>query len=359
MATVIGKRFDWGIFFSLLILATGSLLSLASTNRAFFNRQIFWYIIVFLLIYFGRKINWRWLGGQGWFRHGLYWVGVGLLVLSYFQGTTIRGTKSWLVILGIQFEPVEIMKIGLLFILAHFFSRRHISASQVKNIFLSFFYTAIPAGLVVMHPDFGSTLVIVSVWVGFLFVSGIQKKRLILGFILAILICIFLWTSFLKPYQKDRLTSFIFPERDPFGTSYNVIQSKIAIGSGGIFGKGFGLGTQSQFHFLPEAQTDFIFAAFVEEWGLFGGVCIVAAFFFLLYRLIRIGLLVGDNYSKFVILGTVIIFTLQFFINVGSDLGLLPVTGITFPFFSYGGSSLLTAGLLVGIIEHIKFESSI
>lgn len=357
MNTVFGKQFDWGIFFSIAILATGSLLSLASTSPVSFRRQIFWYIAVFILIYLGRKINWRWLGGQGWFRHGLYWMGIGLLVLSHLQGTMIRGTKSWITIAGIQFEPVEIVKIGLLFILAHFFSRRHISASQIKNIFLSFLYTAIPAALVVTQPDFGSTLIVVSVWLGFLFVSGIRKKRLLLGIIVAILLFVVLWTSFLRPYQKDRLTAFVFPEKDPFGINYNVIQSKIAIGSAGVFGKGFGLGTQSQFRFLPEAQTDFIFAAFVEEWGLVGGISIIGAFFLLIYRLVKIGLRAGDNYSKFVVLGTVIIFTLQFFINIGSDLGLMPVTGITFPFFSYGGSSLLTAGMLVGIIEHIKFES--
>lgn len=357
MTIVHGKQLDWGIFFSISILAAGSLLSLASTNTAFFRRQIFWYIAVFFIIFFGRKINWQWLGGQGWFRHGLYWGGIGLLILSHLQSATIRGTKSWLVIGGFQFEPVEIVKIGLLFILAHFFSRRHISASQTKNILLSFFYTAIPAGLVITHPDFGSALIVVGIWIGFLFVSGIQKKRLLIGIVVAILLFVVLWTSFLKPYQKDRLTAFIFPEKDPFGINYNVIQSKIAIGSAGFFGKGFGLGTQSHLNFLPEAHTDFIFAAFVEEWGLLGGMCVIGAFFFLLYRLLQIGLRVGDNYSKFVILGTIIIFTLQFFINVGSGLGLMPVTGITFPFFSYGGSSLLTAGILISIIEHIKFES--
>ncbi len=357
MTKIQGKQLDLGIFLSLFILASGSLLSLASTSQSLFQKQILWFVLAFLIIFFGKKIDWRWLGGQGWFRHGLYWLGIGLLVFSHAQSSVIRGTKSWIVIGGFQFEPVELVKVGLLFMLAHFFSKRHISASQTKNIFLSFVYTAIPAGLVITHPDFGSTVIILGIWVGFLFASGIQKKRILIGIILAILAFIFLWTSFLKPYQKDRLTSFIFPEKDPFGTSYNVIQSKIAIGSAGFFGKGFGLGTQSHFKFLPEAQTDFIFAAFVEEWGFFGGICVIGAFFFLLYRIIRIGQRAGDNYSKFVVLGAVIVFGLQFFINTGSSLGILPVTGITFPFFSYGGSSLLTSAVLLGIIEYIKFES--
>lgn len=353
------KNFDWVLFGCLIILALGGALSLASANTDFFWRQLVWYITAFLIIFFGSQFDWKWFGGQTWFRQGLYWLSIALLVLSNLQSQTIRGTKSWLIVGGIQFEPVELAKLALIFVLADFFSRRHISAWQGKNIFLSLVYVLVPAALVVIHPDLGSTIVVLSIWVGFLLISGIHKKRFVIGAIISVLLMVVAWNFLLKPYQKDRFTAFLFPERDPFGISYNVIQSKIAIGSAGLLGKGFGMGTQTHLNFLPEAHTDFIFAAFVEEWGLVGGSIIVLTFFLFLYRLTRIGLGVVDNYSKFIVLGVTLMLAVHFFINVGSNLGLLPVTGITLPFFSYGGSSLLTIAVVISIIEHIKLESSI
>lgn len=351
------KNFDWILLGCLLTLALGGSLSLASASTNFFWRQFVWYLIAFVIILIGSQFDWKWLGGQALFRQGFYWISVVFLVLSNLQSQTIRGTKSWLVIGGVQFEPVELAKLALIFVLANFFSRRHISAWRSKNILSSFVYTLIPAGLVVIHPDFGSAIVLLSIWVGFLLISGIHKKRLAIGIVVSILLMIVAWNFLLKPYQKDRFTSFLFPERDPFGTSYNVIQSKIAIGSAGLFGKGFGMGTQSHLNFLPEAHTDFIFAAFIEEWGFVGGSIIVLVFFLFLYRIIRIGLCAIDNYSKFIALGATLMFSVHFFINVGSNLGLLPVTGITLPFFSYGGSSLLTVAIVVSIIERIKTDS--
>jgi len=179
----------------------------------------------------------------------------------------------------------------------------------------------------------------------------------LIGFLIFILIFSILWLTFLKPYQKERILGFISPNRDPLGINYNVIQSKIAIGSAGLFGKGFQQGTQSQLGFLPEAQTDFIFSAFVEEWGLIGGFLLFAAFLLIIFRIIKIGVKSKNNCAKFICLGAIIAFTLQFFFNIGSCLGLSPVVGITFPFFSYGGSSLLTNALLIGIIENIAIES--
>lgn len=351
------RNFDWALLGCLFILAFGGSLSLVSVNVDFFWRQLVWYLAAFTIIFWGSQFDWKWLGGHTLFRQGFYWASVALLVLSNLQSQTIRGTKSWLVVGGIQFEPVEFAKLALIFVLANFFSKRHISAWRSKNILLSLVYTLIPAGLVVIHPDFGSTIVLLGIWVGFLLISGIHKKRFMIGVVISILLMIVAWSFLLKPYQKDRFTSFLFPERDPFGISYNVIQSKIAIGSAGLFGKGFGMGTQSHLNFLPEAHTDFIFAAFVEEWGLVGGLVIVSTFFLFLYRIICIGLGAIDNYSKFIVLGATLMLSVHFFINVGSNLGLLPVTGITFPFFSYGGSSLLTIAIIVSIIEHIKVDS--
>ncbi|MDI6734193.1 MAG: FtsW/RodA/SpoVE family cell cycle protein [Patescibacteria group bacterium] len=351
------RNFDWILLTSIIVVAFASLITLVSSDVNSFWRQLIWYILVFIVIFFGVHLDWRWLGGQSWFRNGLYWFSVVLLVLSNLQLRTVRGTRSWLFLGSFQFEPVELAKLALILLLADFFSRRHISAWQGRNILSSFIYTLIPTFLVLIHPDFGSAVVLAGIWVGFLMLSGINKKRFLIGFVIVILLGVVIWMFFLKSYQQDRLLGFIFPEHDPLGINYNVNQSKIAIGSAGLWGKGFGGGTQVQLGFLPAAQTDFIFAAFVEEWGFIGGAVIVLTYLIIMYRLINTGLKARDNYSRFIVLGGVLFLAIHFFINLGSNLGFMPVTGIPLPFFSYGGSNLLTMAILIGIIGHIKLES--
>ncbi|MDI6820746.1 MAG: FtsW/RodA/SpoVE family cell cycle protein [Patescibacteria group bacterium] len=351
------SKFDWVLLSSLAVIAFASLISLASFDNDSFWRQLVWYIFAFIIIFFGARLDWRWLGGQSWFRNGLYWLSIAFLVFSNLQSRTVRGTRGWLFVGDFQFQPAELMKLALILLLANFFSRRHIAAWQSKNIFSSFLYTLIPTFLVVIHPDFGSAIVIFGIWIGFLLLSGVNKKRFLLGFAIAVFAGIFLWMFFLRPYQQDRLVGFIFPERDPLGINYNVNQSKIAIGSAGLWGKGFGGGTQTQLGFLPAAPTDFIFAAFTEEWGFAGGLVIILTYIIIIYRLISTGLKARDNHSRFIVLGGILFLAIHFFINIGSNLGLVPVTGIPLPFFSYGGSNLLTMAILIGIIEHIKLES--
>ena len=352
------RNFDWGIIAGLCVLVAASLVSLASSNIAFFWRQIVWYAIGFFIIIVGSRFDWRWLGSQGWFRQGLYWVSVGLVLFSNLQSGTIRGTKSWISIAGIQFEPGELTKLALILIFADFFARRHIHAWRAKNIITSFLYAALPAGLIAIHPDLGSATIVMSLWFGYMLMSGVHVKRFLLGVGVVVLAAALMWSFFLKPYQRDRITSFLSPERDPLGVSYNVIQAKIAIGSAGFWGKGFMMGTQTQFKFLPESQTDFLFAAFVEEWGFVGGILVLLTFLFIVYRLISIGLRARDNYFRLISLGGGLFFVVHLFINVGANLGLLPVAGVTLPFFSYGGSNILTSSIILSIIQHIKLESS-
>jgi rod shape determining protein RodA len=352
------KQFDWALVAGLGVLAAASLVSLASSSIGQFWRQLLWYGVGFFIIIVGSRLNWRWIGSQAWFRYSLYFVGIAFLIVSNLQSGTVRGTKSWITVAGLQFEPGEIVKLALILVFAHFFARRHIEAWRIKNIALSFMYAAIPAGLIAIHPDFGSAFTIMALWFGFLLVGGVHVKRFLLGAGVVLLAAVLMWSFFLKPYQQQRITGFLFPERDPLGVNYNVIQAKIAIGSAGFWGKGFGMGTQVQFHFLPEAQTDFLFAAFVEEWGILGGLLVLLTFFFIVYRVLMIGLRARDNYFRLISLGGGLFFIIHFFVNVGSNLGLLPVAGITFPFFSYGGSNLLTSSIILSIIEHIKLESS-
>ncbi len=352
------RKMDWLLMGALFFLAAVSLVTLASYDQSFFERQLVWYIIAFAIIFAGVFIDWDWLIRSPVFQYGLYALSVLFLVVSNLQSHVIRGAKSWILIGGFQFEPAELAKLALIILLAGFFTRRHLAAWRTKYLFTSGFYAGLPAFLIAIHPDLGSTIVVLSIWLGFILMSGINKKRFFIGLLVAILLIVILWFSFLKPYQKDRLTAFLSPNRDPLGINYNVIQAKIAIGSAGLFGKGFGEGTQTHLHFLPEAQTDFLFAAFTEEWGLFGALLLVLTFLLLFYRLMDIGLRTGSNEGKFLILGAFLIIFFQFLINIGSNLGLVPVTGITLPFVSYGGSSLLTVAVLVSIIQHIKLESS-
>lgn len=345
------------MFAALGIVAAAGLTALASVAPDFFARQIWWYGAAAAVMFVAPLIDWRWLGAHAWFRYGLYGFAVLLLVISNFQHATIRGTKSWIVVGGFQFEPAELAKLALIVVFAYFFSRRHVEVWYGKNILVSFFLALVPTALVMIHPDLGSSMMIGMIWITFLLMGSVHTKRLLIGIAVAVAGAALLWSFMLKPYQKDRITSFLFPERDPLGASYNVIQSKIAIGSGGLLGKGFGGGTQGRLHFLPAAQNDFLFAAFTEEWGAAGGAFLLLTFSYFLYRIGKVGARAGDNYFRFLILGTGVLFAAQSFVNVGSNLGLLPVTGLPFPFFSYGGSSLLTSALLVGIIQYIRVES--
>jgi rod shape determining protein RodA len=354
-----GQNADWVMLTSVAFIAAMSMLTLASLSMDFFWRQLMWWGAALLVFILGFVIDWKWLSSQRWFSRGVYAVALILLVFSYIQPGTVRGTKAWITIGGFQFEPVELMKLGLILVLAAFFSKRHVAAWQGRNIATSFFLVAVPGLLVAAHPDLGSAVVVFSIWGGFLLMSGIHVKRFLMGLLAALLGAVLVWTFVLKDYQKDRITAFIFPERDPLGINYNVIQSKIAIGSAGFLGKGFKGGTQTHLNFLPEAETDFIFASFVEEWGIVGGALLILAYFLILWRFTAIGARARDNYSKFIALGGIIVFSVHLLINTGSNLGLVPVTGITLPFMSYGGSSLLTTALLVSIIHSTKLESSV
>ena len=352
------KHLDWGIIGGLCVIAAASLVSLASANVAFFWRQLIWYAVGFTIILAGSRFDWRWIGGQAWFRQGLYWVSIVFVVYSNLQHGTVRGVKSWISIAGVQFEPGELVKLALILIFADFFAKRHIHAYRTKNVFISFAYAALPAALIALHPDLGSAFIIMSLWFGYMLMSGIHVKRFLLGLGVLLTGALLMWSFFLRPYQKARITAFIFPEKDPLGISYNVIQAKVAIGSAGFWGKGFKMGTQTQLHFLPESKTDFIFAAFVEEWGFAGGAILLLTFLFIVYRVTLIGQRAHDNYFRLISLGGGLFFIVHFFVNVGSNLGLLPVTGVTFPFLSYGGSNLLTSSIILSIIQHIKLESS-
>lgn len=345
------KRQDWPLNAAVLFLAAASLLILSSIDRQLFWLQMIWLGAAFAVVFIFTAIDWRPLVNYRWLVFGIYAAALALLVLTLFLAPTIRASRSWLVIGPMRIQTSELAKFALILVLSYFFAKRHIGIARLSVLFRSFIYFALPTGLIILQPDLGSTLIIFAIWFGFLLVSGIKWRHLLIGFLIFAALSVLAWNFFLADYQKGRIVAFLNPEHDPLGVNYSVIQSRIAIGSAGFWGKGYGQGTQAQLGFLPAAATDFVFSAFVEEWGILGGFLVIGAFTLLLLRIIKNGLNANNNFTKLVCLGAALMFLVQFLVNTGSALGFLPVIGVTFPFLSYGGSSILTNAMLVGIIQ--------
>ena len=352
------RRQDWILTGAILLMAVMSLVAIRSANASLFWNQFIWFAAGFLAIILFSLVDWRPLVNYRWVVFGFYALAVALLILTLIAAPTIRGTKGWLVLGSLRFQVSELAKITVLIVLAHFFARQHVRIANVHTIIRSFIYVAIPAFIVISEPDWGSALIFWALWVGFLLIAGLRVRHVVIGLMVLAVLSFVGWGFVLQDYQKERILGFWQPAYDPLGVNYNVIQSKIAIGSAGLLGKGFAQGTQVRLGFLPEASTDFIFAAFTEEWGIVGALFLLIVFFFIIFRILWIGWRAPDNFSRFVCLGTVLVFLVEFFLNIGSNLGLVPVVGVTFPLFSYGGSSLLTKLMLVGIIQGIVKRSS-
>jgi len=352
------KRMDWVINGCFLALAAASLLVIYNINYDNFIQQAIWFALGFLVIIVFSQVDWRPLVIHRGIIFSVYLVSIALLIATFFFAPIIRGTRSWLVFGSIQFQTSELAKLALIILLSYYFAQRHVVIGHWQNLLIPLFYFLAPFSLILIQPDMGSALVLFSLFLGYLLISGIHRRHLIWGVLLIALILVVSWQVVLQDYQKERVIGLFNPDYDPLGINYNTIQSKIAIGSGGWFGKGLGQGTQVQLGFLPEAATDFIFAALTEEWGLIGALLLIAVFSLLIWRIIKIGFLAESNFFKLICLGTAIVFLIHFLFNVGSNVGLLPVIGMPLPLFSYGGSSLLTNAMLIGIIQSIVVRFS-
>lgn len=283
----------------------------------------------------------------------LYVISSILLAAVFFFGTEIRGVSQWFRIGPVSYQPVEFAKITSILFLAKYFSMRHIEIARLRHIFVSGLYMLFPVALLLLQPDLGSIAIFIILWVGTMIIAGIRIKHLALLTGMGILIAVLAWTFILKDYQKDRILTFLNPVRDPLGSSYNISQSMIAIGSGGIWGKGLGMGTQSQEGFLPESTTDFIFAAIAEELGLVGALFLLFLFGIFFWRLFHISTEAQNNFGRFIVVGISLVFISEIFINIGMTMGLFPVTGIPLPLVSYGGSALITSFIMLGLVQSI------
>jgi len=351
------RRFniDWVLFFAILPLLGAGLVTMDSFTgeNYFFGKQIIW-VAVSLFVFFGLSFfDFRFLKRTGVL---VTFFILAVLILSVLLGLNniVKGAKSWLDFGALSFQPSDPVKILVILILAKYFSRRHIEIAHVRHIIVSGLYAFIPFVLVFLQPDFGSAIIIGIIWLGMVLVSGISKKHLASVFLLGIIAFGGLWTLAFEDYQKQRIVTFLNPLTDIQGAGYNAYQSTIAVGSGQLLGKGVGYGTQSRLEFLPEYETDFIFAAFAEEWGFVGVLMLFSFFGIVIWRILANALVGATNFEVFFGMGLAIFIMGQLSVHVGMNMGLLPVTGLPLPFVSYGGSHLLTEFTALGILMGMR-----
>ncbi|MEX1026495.1 MAG: rod shape-determining protein RodA [Candidatus Paceibacterota bacterium] len=345
------RSFDWILFAAALALSLAGLVTMNSFSGTdgFFEKQIVWIAVSVTACFAVSMMDLRFLRRTGVVV--VLYIGTALLLaLLFVLGNTFQGSERWFTIGGFSIQPVEPAKVVLIILLAKYFTRRHIEIANIRHILLSGFYAFVLFTLVFLQPDFGSALILFAIWLGMVLVSGISRKHLIALFLIAAVAFIAMWSLALQDYQKARITSFLDPFADIQGSGYNAYQSMVAVGSGEVMGKGIGYGTQSKLEFLPEYQTDFIFAAFAEEWGFVGVLVLFGIYGVLLWRILSAGLHGASNFEILFSLGVAIYFMAHITIHVGMNIGLLPVTGTTIPFMSYGGTHLLTEFTAIGMI---------
>jgi len=348
----VSSSIDWLlVIFMIPVLGAGLVTMKSFTGEAstFFSHQLMWIGISFAVLFFLSFVDFRFLKRTD-VLVTLFFIFSGFLLLLFIFGHTSNGAKSWFSLGGFSFQPSDMMKLVVILMLAKYFSRRHVEIDNFKHILISGIYAFIPFILILMQPDFGSAIIIFCIWFGMTLVSGISKRHLLIVVGVMAVAFVLLWGFVFKTYQKERIANFIQPLSNVHGSGYNVYQSTIAVGSGQLLGKGVGFGTQSRLNFLPEYQTDFIFAAFSEEWGFVGVIILFILLGLIVWRILHIALLGTTNFEILYGIGLAIYFMTHFIINIGMNIGIMPVTGITLPFMSYGGSHLLTEFISLGIL---------
>lgn len=355
------KSFDWVLFGAVFLLVCFGLaaiysISISSDQPDFgnFNKQIVFFLIGLGLLFVLSFFNYHY-----WHDFSLiFYLGTaGLLILVLFFGSTVRGTSGWFNFFGFNFQPVELAKVALIVVLSWFLSRQASAIKEFKTFYLSAALAGLFFFLVILQPDFGSAVILFLIWFFLVLMAGVNKKYLLIAGLIILVLGALAWFFFFQDYQRDRILTFLNPQADPYNRGYQVRQAITAVGAGGILGRGLGFGSQSQLKFIPASQTDFIFAVVAEELGFLGVGLVLFFFFLLFYRLIRAAKLMRDNFSIFFILAVSALLFSHLAINVGMNVGLVPVTGISLPFLSSGGSFLVASLILVGIVENMIIRS--
>ena len=338
---------DWGLLAPVIVLVILSLTTLFSIDFSLFKSQLVFCIIGIFAFLFFSQANYK---SIKIYSTPIYVISIVLLLIVLIIGAETRGSVRWLEFLGFRIQFSEILKPFLAISLSSYLSYRN--NYSFKTMFLTTCFLLPLFFLLFLQPDLGNALIYLMVTLITFIIFGFPLRFFLPGLIFATIISPIIW-NFLHPYQRERILTFLNPN-DPQGTSYNVIQSIIAVGSGMLIGRGLGLGTQSGLRFLPERHTDFIFATLSEELGMVGGILVVLTFAFLLYRIFIIFNNQEDLFGKIFSIVAFFLIFFQFFINIGMNIGILPIVGITLPFISYGGSSLLSNFILLGILSAIN-----
>lgn len=343
---------DWIALGAAVLLSLLGLLTMSSftDNDPFFAKQATWILVGVGVFFIAAGADWRFLR-RGGVAAALYALMILPLLFLIVAGHATMGAKSWLNLGNLGIQPVEYVKLVLIIALAKYFSRRHIEIKNIRHILVSGAYAGIVFVLVAVQPDFGSAIIIGLIWFGMVLLSGISRTHLFA--VIGIGAAVFggLWFFGFHDYQKTRILTFLHPLADIHGAGYNAYQSTVAVGSGEWLGKGVGYGTQSKLRFLPEYQTDFIFAAFAEEWGFVGVLLLFSLYGVLFWRILAAARKGASNFETLFALGILCYFGAHFLLHSGINMGLLPVTGTTIPFMSYGGSHLLSEFLALGMLS--------
>jgi rod shape determining protein RodA len=343
-------KFDWFLFGLILVIALLSLVIIFSIDSLLFKSQLFFLLTGLLFFYLFFKIDIAVLKS---FALPFFVLSLVFLVLTFIFGAAARGSVRWIRIGFLNFQPSEIAKPFLIIFFADLASR--LDLAKFKNVFLFSLVLVLPLFLIFKQPDLGSSLVVLFIFFAIAAAAGIKKIYSVVGVLTLSLAVPLVW-QFLKPYQKQRIFTFLNPDFDPLGSGYHILQSVITIGSGQFAGKGLGLGTQSQLEFLPERHTDFIFASFAEELGFLGASFLMVFYFLLLWRILVIAQGAKTKFAGLLCIGVFAMIFGQLTINIGMNLGVLPVTGVTLPLFSAGGSSLTATLICLGIVENISSQ---
>jgi rod shape determining protein RodA len=350
---------DWNFLGTALVLAIiGCLIVYSATyygdpSLSIFKRQILWVAIGLILMTIFMVVDYHVLFDIAPILYGL---GIVLLLYLMFWGKLTANVKSWIHIGGFQFQPSEFMKIFTALMLARFFDSTDRAYLDFKSFVIAMAIIGLPVGLIIIQPDFGTAASFFPLIAVAMFFGGI-RPRIWIAMILVLAIALPLgWNFFLRPYQKERVMIFLNPERDPLGSGYQVTQAKIAIGSGGIHGKGFKHGTQAKLEFLPARHTDFIFAVLGEEWGFIGVVITLGLYLFLIWQALSFAKHARDRGGTFLVIGLISFFIFHIMINVAMQIGILPTTGIPLPLISYGGSSTMMFFIIIGLILNVDMR---
>lgn len=360
----LASNFNWLYFLIILAVSVIGVITIYSANhgrpeeffRGLYIKQIYWIFYGLIAMLFALALDYRWFSRYAYLIYVLTLIGLGYVLVN---GIVASGSKRWIYIGSVSIQVSEFAKIAIVMALAKYFESGKISGQYtLGDLVIPALLTAIMGSLIVVQPDLGTTMMLLFIFL--VFVAAIEMDRMTLTklFVGGLALAPTLW-FFLKDYQKARLRTLFNPELDPLGAGYHSIQSKIAIGSGGFWGKGLFAGTQSRLNFLPEKHTDFIFSVFAEETGFFGVIILISLFVFIILKGLNIAFRAADRFGFFLSLGLIISIAFYIIFNVGMTIGIFPITGIPLPFVSYGGSSLITNFFAIGLLLNVEMRRTL